>query len=199
MAGRDNPFDMQIKLLMIGDSGEYEAPSLPLHRVMSKDYNLMNAALFHMIQVLARRAYFSDMLMIAFLLLSSPQSVLILRLKRFSSTTNELSYRYVSAFLFLESYGLLTDCACICTKRSGIPLVRSVSARLLPLTSAAHRAFCSCTTSPIGSPSRPCGTGSRRSKWCVSLAALYCPINVNCFLTNFYLFCSTRTLMSTRF
>jgi hypothetical protein len=23
MAGRDNPFDMQIKLLMIGDSGKY--------------------------------------------------------------------------------------------------------------------------------------------------------------------------------
>jgi hypothetical protein len=29
MAGRDNPFDMQIKLLMIGDSGKFEPHTLP--------------------------------------------------------------------------------------------------------------------------------------------------------------------------
>jgi hypothetical protein len=81
MAGRDNPYDMQIKLLMIGDSG------------LMFSHSLIISNSFLTFQVLVKLVYSFVMPMTHFPQHSLQQSELILKLKTFKSMEQESSSR----------------------------------------------------------------------------------------------------------
>jgi hypothetical protein len=91
MAGRDNPYDMQIKLLMIGDSGNGNL-SLSLSLSLTLFLSFSDP---HSVQVSERHVYCFAMPMILSPRRSSPPLGLISRLKILPSMGRESSSRFL--------------------------------------------------------------------------------------------------------